>query len=362
MPRKSGIPLVLKIENWPAQDVAAWRECFIAGDEFDAKGRFVEWSAGTIRLRQQGYGQWLSFLLRKMPDLMDESPTARVTKSSVFAYLSECEERLSLRTQSALVMSLASVCMGFDPDDDWQWLWTAAHKLYDRSHPNELKPPIPISAADIFSWSLDRLASLERNPFPDVLEHAMRYREGLMTGFLIARPVRSRSLLAMNIGDHLLDSGQRFELRFGREDMKDKRARQYPFPPQLEPYMRRYLNKHRPTLLQGRKSCSLWISMRGNPFTHSSLASCLANQTSRVFGLALRPHAFRTIAATSISDLAPEQALIIKDILEHASTRMAERHYDRSQSSKAYDMLQKAYADLRRRDERAKRGRRLTAR
>ncbi len=46
--------------------------------------------------------------------------------------------------------------------------------------------------------------------------------------------------------------------------------------------------------------------------------------------MALRPHAFRHIAATSIAEADPEHVNIIRDLLGHATLDISERHYNRA--------------------------------
>lgn len=341
------IPLILKVAGWPEIDRKLWEQAFISEDLFDKGGAFASWSADTRRIHAQSYGSWLSFLLRTQPERLNLPPTERITKDIANAFINEGKQRLKLRSISNQILSLAVIAKGFDEDGDWTWLFRAARALYEQSNPHQLKPPIPISAAELFEWSLTILNRVEDMPSPDPLANAMRFRQALMVGLLIARPVRVRAFMAMTVSQHIEVSDHGMVLAFSAEDMKDRKARRFPFPEPLLPFMRLYLDVHRPTLLQGNESDALWISQRGGPMSIDSVTGGLAQLTNRVFGLTLRPHKFRHIAATSIATYAPEHVGIIRDILGHATLRMAERHYNRATAVEASRKFQEVLRNLR---------------
>jgi len=341
------IPLIIKLAAWPKIDRKLWEQAFNSGGLFDTGGAFAGWSTGTRRLHAQNYGSWLSFLHRSQPDRLDLLPTERITKDAVSAFIDEGKQRLELRSISNQILSLAVIVRGFDKDGDWSWLFHAARSLYEQSNPHQLKPPIPITAAELFEWSLTLLNRIVDMPSPNPLADAMRFRQALMVGLLIARPVRVRAFMAMTVSQHIEVSDHGMVLAFSAADMKDRKARRFPFPEPLLPFMRLYLDVHRPTLLQGNESDALWISQRGGPMSIDSFTGGLAQLTNRVFGLTLRPHKFRHIAATSIATYAPQHVGIIRDILGHSTLQTAERHYNRATAVEASRRLQEVLRNLR---------------
>lgn len=335
-----GIPLVLKFADWPAQDQRLWRRCLERGRLFDAGGgAFAAWSEGTRRLHAQSYGSWLSHILRCRPQLLDTAPAARVTQETVTAFIEEGRERLKLRSISNQLLSLAVVIRGFSPDADIAWLWRAAGNLYRQSEPQKLKPPSPISAQDLFGWSVNRLSLLRTEANPDQAV-ATEFRQALTVGLLISCPVRVRAFVAMTVGGHVDVADGNITFNFFPKDMKDKKARRLPAPEPLVSFLFEYLKVYRPLLLGGVESEALWISNRGRPLSQDSFSSGLALLTKRHFGVALRPHAFRHIAATSIATADPAHAGIIRDVLGHASVRMAEMHYNRATAVEVSKRLQ----------------------
>lgn len=340
-------PLIIKLKDWPEVDRKLWKQALVSRGLFDTTGVFTGWSDGTRRLHAQNYGSWLSFLQRHQPEQLAFAPTERITKETMTAFIDEGMLRLKLRSISNQVLTLAVIARGFEPNGDWAWLYHAARSLYEQSNPHQLKPPIPIAAADLFEWSVALLNRLEDCPVSDPVTHAIRFRQALMVGLLIARPVRVRALMAMTVSKHVEVSEHGITLTFAADEMKDRKARRMPFPEPLTPFMLRYLDHHRSTLLRSRESDALWISQRGNPMSIDSFTSGLALLTNRAFGLTLRPHAFRHIAATSIATYAPEHAGIIRDILGHATLRMAERHYNRATGIEASRRFQEVLRNLR---------------
>ena len=179
------------------------------------------------------------------------------------------------------------------------------------------------------------------------LRRAMLYRDGLMVGFLIARPLRLRTFIAIELDRHLVARGDGFLLRFAPEDMKDKKAHEYDVPLELVEPLRLYLGHHRPNLLQTKSSQRLWITRSGNPLTYGSFQRQLPALTLREFGEALRPHAFRHIAATTIAIEDPEHVSIIADVLGHATLAMSQKHYNRARGVEANASYQEIMQSIR---------------
>ena len=171
------VPLALKFEDWPEQDVHAWMQARGKTSWFDDDGAFAEWSEGTEKLHRQHYGHWLAYLKLKHPDLLALAPCDRITQAMVGSYIdyaatrantrtarkasgSAAQTQLRPRTIAEHIVSLTVVAKGLGPDRDWSWLSRAARRLHAQSNPYQLKPPLPLSAQEIMAWSLARLEKL----------------------------------------------------------------------------------------------------------------------------------------------------------------------------------------------------------
>lgn len=334
-----GIPLVLKKSDWPNSDVEAWDAMFEPCDDWgEGGGLAANWSPGTCKLRLQGYGEWLSYLQRKRPELLALPPPERTIRETVNAYFTEAMERgLRDSTIATKLSSLAEVMHAMAPEGDWTWLRNASNSFLRTSSYQDLKPLPKVTAGQVFTWAVDRLDEVRRefDASNRPVLTAVEFRQALMVAVLMSCPVRQRALLAMTVTEHIERTDGQTVLCFKATDMKDKKARCILLHGRLEGYLLEYLEVHRPILLGGRESPMLWISSRKNDLGADSFSKYLAIYTERSFGEAFRAHKFRHVAATYIAEEMPEHAGIIADILGHAGPRTGEKYYNRAKAIKA---------------------------
>lgn len=338
------IPLVLKFEDWPHDDRTFWAALFEEADIFEDTGQLSHWRSGSQQVLRQGYGQWLSFLARNHVQVLNESLLGRVRPALIGEYVNECQFRLAPQTVYNLISDILILVRASALDHDWTWLHRVAKRLANKVDRVSLKKRAPLTAGQIFDWSLRRLEAVYYSPRLSEKKRAIHFRDALIIGLLIARPVRKRALLAMDIDTHLVVRGQGFSLHYPKEDMKDNRPRDYPFPEKLTVPMRQYLEVHRPILLGAKGEFGLWINQYGNRFAYDGFTRLFGNLMETHLGCHLRPHRFRDIAATSIAEFDPAHVGIIRDILGHATLDMAERHYNRASQVSSCNALQSLYA------------------
>ena len=342
-----GLPLVLKFDDWPQADKTAWDTLFTKGAFLDDDGPAASWSDGTRRMRRQAYGQWLSFLSRHAPDTFDQKPWKRIRKRLVQQYIAECEERLAPKSTANLLSGLYAVACAMKPKHDWAWLNTASKRWSSKAQRHSLSPSLPITAEEVFRWSVNRLEGVEALPELTTKRRAIWARQALMIGFLISRPVRRRALLAMQEASHLVALTEGLNVTFSSADMKDRQERAFPLPRALVEPMKRYLEVHRRVLLAGKSSDYLWINQYGDPITPDGFSRELPRITRYGLGVAMRPHVFRHVAATSIAEFDPVHVNIIRDILGHATLEMAEKHYNRASGISAFSAYQDVIDNMR---------------
>lgn len=95
----------------------------------------------------------------------------------------------------------------------------------------------------------------------------------------------------------------------------------------------------RPRLLRGRENPRLWISGRGTSLSKGALYGGIRSCTKRLFGAEINPHLFRDIAATFVSEEAPNDRAIVADILGHTGLATSQAHYDHASSLRAQQKL-----------------------
>lgn len=346
---RSPIPLVIWFPRWPDEDRRVWTALFEFGGFLEESGPGASWTVATRRVREQGYGQWVSFLMRCDPAALVLPPTERVTEQRVGPYLVELKARIKPRSVYNLITALLITVQMLGPKNDWAWLKRAQRRLQAELSDVSVPAAKPVSAKRIFHHSLKRLEVITAGTDKDesLLKRAIHFRQSLLIAFLIARPVRRRALLAMEVDRHLTRSTEGFHLHFSAEDMKDKKSRDFPLPTLLVCPFKEYLAVHRPILLAGKVTSALWIGQYGNPITADGLSRELPKVVYKHLKVAMRPHAFRHVAATSIAETDPEHVGIIKDILGHATLDMAEKHYNRATGISSCNALQSIVEDIR---------------
>ena len=341
-------PLILKRVDWPVADRAAWEALFAEGDIFDGAGPCCHWSNGSRTKREQSYGHWLGYCLTlgalsPVPDVTD-----RATEDAIRGFLDFELARCSPRTVQMHVADLLVVVRAMSPDKDWKWLAQIVKRLEANCDPRELKPRLGISATEIYAWAQTRMRDIDRIGWASELRRAALFRDALMVGLLIAIPLRLRTFIAIELERHLNLRTSGFVLSFAPEDMKDKKSHEFVLPAELAEPMQQYLRYYRPKLLGGKSSSRLWITHHGKPFTYWGFQRQLPQLTLKEFGIALRPHAFRSIAATTIATDDPDHVNIIADVLRHSTLAMSEKHYNRANGVKAISDLQQMVHELRR--------------
>ena len=327
---------------------------------FSVGGAFAHLREGTLKRYRQDYGHWLSFILRNRPELFDVPPTHRVREAVVRAFIEEtrtrpsCRRKTGAEAQTVSPRTLANhleglyiVMRAFNAERDLSWLKLGARRIYVQSDPYSLKAPIPLTASEIRTWALRRLSKVHEDHDADPIARAVAFRQALSIGLLISAPERLRAFIGLTVEQVNFIAGDLLRLDFPAEATKNNKDRSIPVHGALVGWLRIYLDHYRMVLLRGASSDALWISRDGGPLTYDGFGAGLELVMKREFGLRLRPHAFRAIAASSTAEMLPEQVRIIREILGHATLEVAERHYIRVTNVRACRSLQEVVSGLR---------------
>jgi len=177
---------------------------------------------------------------------------------------------------------------------------------------------------------------------------AVQYRDGFMIAFLAARPIRRSNLVSIRIDHHLVRNGDGWNLNFEAQEIKNRRPLELSFPNGLVPYLKQYLNRWRPVLLQDQQTDHLWVTRYGQPLSDDLAYVRITRVTERAFGKKINPHLFRDCAATTIAIEDPDHVRIGATILGHANLKTTERHYNHATSLEAGRQFQDSLIALRR--------------
>ena len=103
-----------------------------------------------------------------------------------------------------------------------------------------------------------------------------------------------------------------------------------PLVPMLCTYLRTYLDRYRPILLEGGpETDALWIDQTARPLTYAMLHGVFQRTGKQLIGQKLSAHKVRYGLATGIMGADPRQNYVASAALAHRSTRMMQA-YDKS--------------------------------
>jgi integrase/recombinase XerD len=339
--------------EWPDSDRIAWSAALRPGTPFAPGGIAARWAASTRTITINGYGRWLTWLQRY--GFLDPSIPlgARATEERLIAYMASLQAEVGDFTVQARIQQLGDALRAMAPDGEWRWILRAASRLRSEAIQVKDKRARLVMPDRLVDLGIRLMAEAGSAPGRSEIQRAVTFRDGLVIALLAYRPVRIRTLTAIAVGRQLVAHNGGWQMVFGPEDIKTKHAFECSFPRELASHLEIYLSVHRPILLTcgGRRpptsTKALWVSQNGTAMVIAAIAYWIRRNTKEAFGAALGPHMFRDAAATAIAIYAPEDVLIIKVILGHATIQTAEKYYNLAGSLEASRRHHEIIAELR---------------
>ena len=345
MNRKCTIPVV-PFRDWTVADREAWDAALHDGDILDEPGPFAGFSGHRISSMYRAYGRWLGFLGEQVV----RTGTGHLTPENIRSYIEILRAVLASRSVVTYVEDLAYAVRGMAPEIDVTFIQAATRRLREttRSTRNKRARLRPIQ--DLLELGLD-LMRAATDVGGDV-QPAITFRDGLLIALLAARPMRARNITSIEIGRHLVVRGEEHWLEFPAEEVKNRRALEFPLPEALTEPLAIYMEQHRPVLLSQRGSRTvpqnlLWYTRLGTPLSTNRLWVTITKRTQERFGHTINPHLFRDAVATAVAIDDPAHVRMTARILGHASMSAAERHYNQATSIEAARRMQAVLEGLR---------------
>lgn len=331
---------VVRLEQWPVADQAAWRAACRKGDWFARGGALGSFSSSRLEQAEAAYGRWLGFLAttESISDLASGLPLFTLDRVRIF--YERLGAVLAPMTVRHYMHDLWTAARAMAPGQTFEYLAAATHHILMTAEPVMDPHDRIVPARDLFALGLDLMgAAAQHSATPRQLGF---YRDGLMIAMLAACPLRLGNLATIGIDCNLTKCGDRYRLAFPANEVKNRRALDYLLPAALTACIDRYLEHDRPILLrrdgrwrQGDPGQAFWISRDGTKMTSKPMADRIRARTRARFGFPINPHRIRHIAATSTAVEMPEHIGIVQSVLGHASPRTAERYYNQAHSLQA---------------------------
>jgi integrase/recombinase XerD len=321
--------------DWPEADREAFRAAYELGDLFDGTvGPGAHFSEGTRQMIKGTYRRWLAFLKANCPADLSMSPSERITRERVRAFIDHLSAEVRPSTVAIAGARLYAAARLIAPTTEWAWLRSVKSRLECQARSEDrfdrLVPPW-----QTLNFGIELMDAALTLPTSGHKQREIQYRDGLLLALRTIWPIRRRGLAALTVSRHLEFDDAGVNILLYPSDAKTKRAESVRVPEQLLPYLMRYLKEIRPVLLG--RSChdGLWASYQERPLSAGRLYDIVRARTFSKFGKAMSLHDFRRAAATFLAMDAPEKIGLIPGVLQHASPDPSDQHYNLSRSIQA---------------------------
>ncbi len=329
------LPRCLPVSNWSLRDQEAWAAATRNGDIFDGSGLASKWRDPTRRLVEQAVGRFLGWVLDHHDDMLVALPDC-ATEETIRSYANWLRDRVAPITAHGHLRDLVEYCRVAWPNQDRRALQRAERSLRWRAVPTKDKRSRLKPIRELSELGQTLMANAYTMAGQDPRLPLTQFRDGLAIAFLALRPLRIRAFGSLEIGEHLVHSGNGWKIIIPPELSKTRRHWEADFPVSLLPALDQYLNQVRPQLLRLRgrwhsdPGRALWISNDGSALKPKALAEAITKRTGKAFGRPISPHFFRDCAATTLAQDSPENVRLATPMLGHTHPKMTEKHYNQA--------------------------------
>ena len=323
--------LSMRFEDWPLEDRALWVRAFRSTDIFDDRGVAAKWRPKTVNQARYAYSRWLHFVNEVDPAVLVIPAADRVTLETVRKFVLHESERIAAISLGALLGHLVLALRAIAPERDWTWLTSIQRRQLARGKARD-KRPLIVSAHELVDFGHRLMASASSN---EEVHDIVAYRDGLMIALLASRPLRRKNLAEIRLDKHVSISGKHVRLSFEAHEMKGGRAFECTLPAFLVDPFLRYVYDVRLRFPGAANHECLWCSIKEGPLGSEAIYRAIIKRTADAFGKRVYPHLFRDAASSSLAIERPDQVMLARDLLGHASFKTTETHYLHAESMKA---------------------------
>jgi integrase/recombinase XerD len=320
------------VQAWPSGDQAAWKAACEPDDPLGPPGGYASrWARSTRAKVENGYGRWLGWLERSGQLDPAATPAARATRERVTSYLTMLQDQdYAPYTIANRLQDLGDALLAMDAGSETDFIRRAAWRIHALAQPvkdlnDRIRP-----AEEVVQLGLDLMHAADHDRFRTPFDRAVLFRDGLAIALLIHRPLRITNYASITLGRQLRDERGSWRLSFTGMEMKTGRPFEAAWPEELIDALERYLQVHRPVLLDRAETQALWVAKGGAQMKSNILAFRIKKWTEEAFGAAINPHTFRHIAATTIATEDPGNVMSVPAVLGHATLETSEQHYNKA--------------------------------
>jgi integrase/recombinase XerD len=335
----------LPYATWPEEDRKRWAAANKSGaDPFDDCGPAAHLAEPSRRALEASYGRFLGFAASKHPHVLERAPDMRLDRDSIADYVAfrrrTCSESGIAIDLHHLRLALSYIC----PATDWSWLATITKRIAAKARPKPQKHHL-VTSERLYALGIELMDRAVANAAAaqDVSKaDAFSYRDGLLIALLALIAPRRRTVAALRISQQLVKSGDLWGLDLPAQDIKTKRALDYPISYDLSQRIDLYLANFRCRIPGAAEHDGLWPSNKGHLMDDGTIYDTVRRRTKAAFGFPVNLHRFRSAAGTFWSIHDPANVRGVKDLLGHSSFDPTEKYYIMRQSRTAGRALARA--------------------
>ena len=332
-------------DQWPLGDQTEWQALFRIGDIFDGMGAAVAWRDRTRITNARHYGQWLGWLSFTGRLDTDVQPWDRVNEESIQQYLKTEMGRVASVTVYGRLRGLTSVMLKMRPGNNWQWLQDLTNRIKTWSTPSRDMRARILPADQIYSGVLAQLAHLSER-VQNTPRLRIAFRDALMLGVAVSCPVRLKNFAQIRLGHELVLRNSCWCLTFEDSSTKTGTTLKFHAPSSLAPYISHYVENIRPEFPGIALHTGIWAGSKGAPLSEISIYGRMMIASKKLFGVAISPHAFRTIAATFLAETSVNDVYHASRLLGHRDIKTTEVHYIRASQLTASRKVNRVLEEL----------------
>ncbi len=342
-------PIVTKFEDWPTIDRELWMRATTWDPDSFRRPHAAKLAAVSLRNAARGWGRLLAVLAEH--DRLDPNipPADRLDREAADLFLIELRATGNTNnTIRARFWELVCAIRIMQPDADTGWLTRPGEWSLHELLPASPKPRGLIGIQALYTWAVKLMEASQAHA--SAQRRCQMLRDGLIVAILASRAPRLRSLAAIRIGRQLKLGPDNDDcwLSFDAADIKTRRRLEYPLPPELAPWLRRYLAVERQELLAGAHHDALWVVPGGRSMQASAIMAMMRRRSRTAFGEAFGSHRFRHELATALAYDAPDNPGLSAAVLG-ISPAVAERAYTQPRNDLAARRINQSVADDRER-------------
>ncbi len=320
--------------EWPLDIRRCWETAFVNGDFLDEGGPGAHLAPASRAALQWACGCFFQHLQNQCLNIHVEAPQNAINPKILAAFV---EHRRKSCSDSAIATELHHLRLGLRlifPEIDLRWLLDATKRIACQAKPMANKHHL-ITSDRLYTLGLELMdAAIQTAAANETIskDYAFQYRDGLIIFLLALIPLRRRTLTALQIGKHLVRSGEAWLLEIPADDLKSAEPIEFVLSNKLCERIDLYLEKFRSRIPGALTHNGLWVSNKGGPMDDGAIYDAVRRRTRAALGFGVNLHRFRHAALTFWSIHDPENIRGGKDLLGHRSFGTTEKYYIMAQS------------------------------